>query len=64
MSVKVHLPRDHYGLLPAVHEWCKDNISEETWNMQVWHRHQIYTFENSADAAMFMLRWGGKIRDE
>jgi protein gp37 len=29
--------------------------------MRTWHRHQIYTFDNHSDAAMFFLQWGGRV---
>jgi len=60
--ITVKLEPARYGELPAVVEWCRENLPEkETWNMKTWYRYQIYAFNDYTEAAMFLLRWGGKI---
>lgn len=63
-SVTVSLNPHHYGLLQKVHDWCFESFPKETWNMKVWWKYQIYTFQNPADADAFMAKWGGKITEK
>lgn len=64
MTATVALDRDYYHLNHEIHEWCVDNFDDNTWKLSMMFGHQLYTFDDPCDAALFSMRWGGKaVRD-
>jgi hypothetical protein len=64
MTVTVALDRDYYHLNNEIHDWCVDNLEGASWQLNMMFGHQLYTFDDHSDAALFSMRWGGKaVRD-
>lgn len=53
-----------------VSEWCYEHFGPSSlfskdarWKMDLIFGRQTYTFKVDSDAALFAVRWGGKVND-
>lgn len=65
MTTTVTLGRDSYHLNPEIYTWCEEMFDADTWKLaSMMFGHQVFHFADSADAAFFMLKWGGTLTNE
>lgn len=60
----VAIDRDWYHRQHEMHDWCVENFEQNSWDMSMMFGHQLYRFNDSSDAALFALRWGGKCYED
>lgn len=56
-SHRINFDSIGYSNLPLMKNWCEENCTG-LWRCQDYHA-LYFQFEESRDATMFMLRWGG-----
>jgi hypothetical protein len=56
-SHRINFQTVGYETLPKMKEWCEANCTG-LWRCETTHA-LYWQFEESRDATMFMLRWGG-----
>jgi hypothetical protein len=54
---RINFDKINYTTLPLMKQWCEDNC-KSLWRCESYHA-LYFQFEQSRDATMFMLRWGG-----